>query len=96
VRRRIVVLVALALVMAAVMASSALPAWAVPISEMSCAQIGEAAENTALEYADATLSGNEIRANNLSERLEALDRAAQRKGCGGFDRGGSVYVEITS
>ena len=95
-RRRIVVLVTLALVMAAVMASSALPAWAVPISEMSCDQLRWAAENTALEYADATLSGNEIRANNLSERLDALDQAAQRKGCGGFDSGGSGVVVITT
>ncbi len=86
-RRRIVVLVTLALVMAAVMASSALPAWAVHFSQMSCDQLRWAAENTALEYADATLSGNEIRANNLSERLEALDQAAQRKGCGESDGG---------
>ena len=94
-RRRIVLLVTLALVMAAVMASSALPAWAVPISQMSCDQLRSAAEYTGLQYADATLSGQELRANSLSERLDALDRAAQRKGCGGFDRGGSV-VEINA
>jgi hypothetical protein len=93
VRRRIVLLVTLALVMEAVMASSALPAWAVPISEMSCDQLTQEAEATGLEYAGATLSGDGARANSLSERLDALDRAAERKGCGGFDRGGSV-VEI--
>jgi hypothetical protein len=81
--------------MAAVMASSALPAWAVPISEMSCDQLRWAAENTGLEYADATLSGDGARADSLSERLDALDRAAENKGCGGFDRGGSV-VEINA
>lgn len=94
-RRRIVLLVTLALVMAAVMASSALPAWAVPISEMSCDQLTQEAEQTGLEYAGATLGGNGARADNLSERLDALDRAAERKGCGGFDRGGSV-VEINA
>ena len=47
-RRRIVVLVTLALVMAAMMAASALPASAEPISEMSCEQIGQAAEEAAL------------------------------------------------
>jgi hypothetical protein len=93
-RRRIVVLVTLALVMAAVLASSALPAWAVPISEMSCDQLRSAAQNTGLEYADATLSGNETRANNLSERLDALNQAAERKGCSGFDRGGSEVLVI--
>ena len=91
-RRRIVLLVTLALVMAAVMA---LPAWAVPISEMSCDQLTQEAEQTGLEYAGATLGGDEARANNLSERLDALDRAAENKGCGGFDRGGSV-VEINA
>jgi hypothetical protein len=95
VRRRIVSLVTLALVMAAVMASSALPAWAVPISEMSCDQLTQEAEQTGLRYASATLGGQEALANNLSERLDALDRAAERKGCGGFDRGGSV-VEINA
>ena len=94
-RRRIVVLVTLALVMAAVMASSALPAWAVPISEMSCAQLRSAVENTSLEYADATLSGNDQRAASLEERLEALGQAGERKGCAGFDRGGSGDVDIT-
>ncbi len=87
-RRRIVVLVTLALVMAAVMASSALPAWAVPISEMSCAQIGEAAEDASLEYANAVLSGDDQRAANLEARLEALEQAAQRKGCGPSGGGG--------
>ena len=91
-RRRIVLLVTLALVMAAVMA---LPAWAVPISEMSCDQLTQEAEQTGLAYAGATLSGDGARAENLSERLDALDRAAERKGCGGFDRGGSV-VEINA
>jgi hypothetical protein len=95
VRRRIVLLVTLALVMAAVMASSALPAWAVPISEMSCDQLTQEAEETGLAYADATLSGDGARADSLSERLDALDRAAENKGCGGFDRGGSV-VEINA
>ena len=46
-RRRIVVLVTLALVMAAMMASS-LPASAEPISEMSCGELGQAAEEAAL------------------------------------------------
>ena len=72
-RRRIVVLVTLALVMAAMMAASALPASAEPISEMSCGEIGQAAERAALNW-------------NF-ERVEALDRAAEREGCDASGRG---------
>ena len=72
-RRRIVVLVTLALVMAAMMASSALPASAEPISEMSCGEIGQAAERAALNW-------------NF-ERVEALDKAAERKDCDASGRG---------
>jgi hypothetical protein len=71
-RRRIVVLVTLALVTAAMMASS-LPASAEPISEMSCERIGR-------EAAQAALNWN-------FERVEALDRAAERKGCDASGRG---------
>jgi hypothetical protein len=45
-RRRITLLVAVALVMVAMMASSALPASAEPISQMSCRELAEAAERT--------------------------------------------------
>ena len=72
-RRRIVVLVTLALVMAAMMAASALPASAEPISEMSCERIGR-------EAAQAALNWN-------FERVEALDRAAERKDCDASGRG---------
>ena len=71
-RRRIVVLVTLALVTAAMMASS-LPASAEPISEMSCGEIGQAAERAALNW-------------NF-ERVEALDKAAERKDCDASGRG---------
>ncbi len=72
-RRRIVVLVTVALVMVAMMASSALPASAEPISQMSCERIGQEAAQAALNW-------------NL-ERVEALDRAAERKGCDASGRG---------
>ena len=78
-RRRIVVLVTLALVMAAMMASSALPASAEPISEMSCGELGQAAERATLNLAFDGGNGN---------RLEALDRAAERKGCDRSGQGG--------
>jgi hypothetical protein len=50
VRRRITLLVAVALVTVALMASSALPASAVPISQMSCRELAEAAERAALNW----------------------------------------------
>ena len=77
-RKRIVVVVTLALVTAAMMASS-LPASAEPISEMSCGELGQAAERAALNLAFDGGNGN---------RLEALDRAAERKGCDAPGRGG--------
>ena len=80
-RRRIVVLVTVALVMAAMLASSALPASAVPISRMSCAQLAEAAERAAL---NRSLGGG---GKGASNRLEALGKEAERKGCGEYARG---------
>jgi hypothetical protein len=93
--RRIIMLVTLALVMAALLASSALPAWAVPISEMSCAQLGQASEETGLDLAGASLAGNAQRQDNLGDRLSALDREAERKDCGFGSRSDEgVAVEL--
>jgi hypothetical protein len=93
--RRIIVLVTLALVMAALLASSALPAWAVPISEMSCAQLGQAAEETGLDLAGASLAGNGPREENLGDRLSALDREAERKDCGFGKRSDDGVVVVS-
>jgi len=91
-RRRIGVLVTVALVMTAVMASSALPAWAVPISEMSCAQLKQASEEAGLDLAFA--EGQ--READLKARLAALGKEAERKGCGEFVHrsGGGFNVKI--
>jgi hypothetical protein len=91
-RRRIGVLVTVALVMTAVMASSALPAWAVPISEMSCAQLKQASEEAGLDLAFA--EGQ--RKADLKARLAALGKEAERKGCGEFVRnsGGGFTVKM--
>jgi opacity protein-like surface antigen len=90
--RRIMLLVVVALVMGAVMASSALPAWAVPISEMSCAQLKQASEEAGLDLAFA--EGQ--READLKARLAALGKEAERKGCGEFVRnsGGGFNVKI--
>ena len=86
-RRRIGVLVTVALVMAAVMASLALPASAVPISEMSCAQLKQASEEAGLDLAEASISGGDHqREADLKARLAALGKEAERKGCGEFVR----------
>ena len=89
-RRRIVVLVTLALVMAAMLASSALPASAVPISRMSCAQLAKAAERAALNW---SLGGGGRKAE--SNRLEALGKEAERKGCGEYAKRGDVRARTT-
>ena len=88
-RRRIVVLVTLALVMAAVLASSASPASAVPISRMSCAQLAKEAEKAALK---GSLGGG---GKGASNRLDALGKAAERKGCGEYARRGDVGARKT-
>jgi len=93
--RRIIMLLTLALVMAALLASSALPAWAVPISEMSCAQLGQAAEETGLDLAGASLAGNAQRQANLGDRLSALDREAERKDCGFGHRSDDGVVVVS-
>jgi len=85
-------LVVVALVMGAVMASSALPAWAVPISEMSCAQLKQASEEAGLDLAFA--EGQ--READLKARLAALGKEAERKGCGEFvhNSGGGFTVKM--
>jgi hypothetical protein len=90
--RRIMLLVVVALVMGAVMASSALPAWAVPISEMSCAQLKQASEEAGLDLAFA--EGQ--READLKARLAALGKEAERKGCGEFvhNSGGGFTVKM--
>jgi hypothetical protein len=90
--RRIMLLVVVALVMGAVMASSALPAWAVPISEMSCAQLKQASEEAGLDLAFA--EGQ--RKADLKARLAALGKEAERKGCGEFvhNSGGGFTVKM--
>jgi hypothetical protein len=78
--------------MAAVMASLALPAWAVPISEMSCAQIKQASEEAGLDLAFA--EGQ--RKADLKARLAALGKEAERKGCGEYvhHSGGGFTVKM--
>ena len=76
-RRRITLLVAVALVMVAMLASSALPASAEPISQMSCRELAEAAERPALNFA---FGGGGL------ARLEALAKEAERKGCGEYEK----------
>src|SRR5215208_4927753 len=96
-RRRIGVLVTVALVMGAVMASLASPAWAVPISEMSCAQLKQASEEAGLDLAEASISGGDHqREANLEARLAALGLEAERKGCGEYVHrsGGGFNVKI--
>jgi hypothetical protein len=90
--RRIMLLVVVALVMGAVMASSALPAWAVPISEMSCAQLKQASEEAGLDLAFA--EGQ--READLKARLAALGKEAERKGCGEYVHrsGGGFTVKM--
>ena len=90
--RRIMLLVVVALVMTAVMASLALPAWAVPISGMSCAQLKQASEEAGLDLAFA--EGQ--RKADLKARLAALGKEAERKGCGEFVRnsGGGFTVKM--
>ena len=83
-RRRITLLVAVALVTVALMASSALPASAlpasaVPISQMSCRELAEAAERTSLNWVFGGGAGQ-------FNRLEALAKEAESKGCGEYER----------
>ena len=82
-------LVTLALVMAAVLASSASPASAVPISRMSCAQLAKEAEKAALK---GSLGGG---GKGASNRLDALGKAAERKGCGEYAKRGDVGARKT-
>jgi len=76
-RRRITLLVAVALVMVAMMASSALPASAEPISQMSCRELAEAAERSALNW---------VSGGGGFGRLEALAKEAESKGCGEYEK----------
>ncbi len=78
-RRRITLLVAVALVTVAMMASSALPASAEPISQMSCRELAEAAERASLNWISGGGAGQ-------FNRLEALAKEAESKGCGEYDR----------
>jgi hypothetical protein len=79
-RRRITLLVAVALVMVAMLASSALPASAEPISQMSCRELAEAAERSALKLAFGGGGGGQ------SDRLDELAKEAERKGCGEYEK----------
>ena len=74
--------------MAAVLASSASPASAVPISRMSCAQLAEAAEKAALDWSTGG-GADEF------DRLEALAKEAERKGCGEYAKRGDVGARTT-
>jgi hypothetical protein len=78
-RRRITLLVAVALVMVAMMAFSALPTSAEPISQMSCRELAEAAERSALNWVGGGNAGQ-------FHRLEELAKEAERKGCGEYEK----------